>query len=92
MNKYFGLSKHRKLIEELLKDKLVVFILYQKGERNILLSKLNRLLGCFDCHVLSADINNIREELPRLERKVSELESIEELTLDSIKKHIDKLC
>lgn len=57
-----------------------------------MLSKLNRLLGCFDCHVLAADINNMREELPRLERKVNELESIEELTLESIKKHIDKLC
>jgi hypothetical protein len=33
----------------------------------------------------------MREELPRLERKISELEAMEELTLESMKKQIDKL-
>jgi hypothetical protein len=92
MSSYFNIPKHKELAQKLMKDRLACFIMYQKGERNILLAKINKFIGCFDAHILNAEINNMRDELPRLERKINEFESMEELTLESMKKHIDKLC
>lgn len=71
-----------------MEGRLACFVVYQKGERNVLFGKVNKFLGCFDAHVLAADISNVRDELPRLERKISEIESMEELTLGSLRKHI----
>ena len=66
LGRYFTNPKHRALAQELTKDKLACFIMYQKGERNMLLTKISKFIGCFDSHVLAADIGNTREELPRL--------------------------
>jgi hypothetical protein len=66
LGRYFTNPKHRALAQELTKDKLACFIMYQKGERNMLLTKISKFIGCFDSHTLAADIGNTREELPRL--------------------------
>jgi hypothetical protein len=36
-------------------------VIYPKGERGMLLGKINRFFGCLDCHVLVAQVNNIPE-------------------------------
>lgn len=92
LNNYFGLAKHRTLADQILKNRILCLVVYQKGERNVLQSKINRFFGCLDCHILMAEINNLREELPRMEKKIVEIESMEELTLEGIKKHVNKLA
>lgn len=60
LNNYFGLAKHRTLADQILKNRILCLVVYQKGERNVLQSKINRFFGCLDCHILMAEINNLR--------------------------------
>jgi len=57
----------------------------------MLLGKINRFFGCLDCHVLVAQISNILEELSNMERKIVEIEAMEELTLEGIRKYVMRL-
>jgi hypothetical protein len=38
-------------------------IIYQRGERNMMSNKINRFLGCIDCHILKANINKLTKEI-----------------------------
>lgn len=40
LNHYFNISKHRTLTQNIMKTKVALLIVYQKGERNILQSKI----------------------------------------------------
>ena len=91
IDRYFGGNKHRKMAADILKGKVACLIIYQRGERNILYGKVNRLLSCVDCHVLLAELSNIRDEVPRMEKKITEIEAIEEITFDTASKHIHRM-
>ena len=76
MERYFAGPKHRKMAAEILESRVACLIIYQKGERNILFAKINRLLSCFDCHIMTAELANLREEAARMERKIAEIEAV----------------
>lgn len=58
---------------EILESRVACLIIYQKGERNILYNKVNRLVSCLDCHTMTAELANLREEAARMERKIGEI-------------------
>ena len=51
---------------EILKNRIACLIIYQKGERNILYNKVNRLVSSLDCHSMSAELADLREEVTRM--------------------------
>jgi hypothetical protein len=55
------------------------------------LAKIQRLLSCMDCHVAAEDHSNFKKELQWKEQKINDIESMEDLTLEGIRKTIGKL-
>ena len=49
----------------MLKNYVACLIVFPKGERGMALNKIDRLLSCLDCHVVSQDQNNFKKELQR---------------------------
>ena len=92
VNRYFTSKKHRTLAEGVLKDYIACLIVFPKGEKNIALGKIERLISCLDCHTVNQDHSNFKKELQRKEQKINDIESMEDLTLEGIRKHISKLA
>lgn len=67
VNKYFLSAKHRKLVAEALQDQVACFIIFPKGERGIILSKIDRLIACMNCHVMTHEKKNVGRELQKKE-------------------------
>lgn len=91
INRYFTSAKHRKLAEEALSEQVACFIVFPKGERGMILSKIDRLLICLNCHVMSQERKEVAQEMQKREQKISDIEAMEDLTFEGIRKHISRL-
>ena len=79
------------LAEDVLQNYVACLIIFPKGERGIILAKIERLLSCLECVVITQDKGNFKKDLQRKEQKINDIESMEDLTLEGIRKHISKL-
>jgi vacuolar-type H+-ATPase subunit I/STV1 len=92
INRFFTSNKHRKVAAEALQDQVVCLIVFPKGERAMIVSKIDRLLAVMNCHVMNQDRKNVEEELNRKEQKISDIEAMEDLTFEGIRKYISRLA
>ena len=73
INRFFTSSKHRKVAAEALQDQVICLIVFPKGERGMILNKIDKLLAVMNCHVMSQDKRNVERELQAKEQKINDI-------------------